>query len=453
MTGTDVPPNVQRATDFFACPGLARLLTKLREKYIERGSVSGQVVLEDSTTDERREIASFLGKPAYQEGSIKLRLLDIDNALRNSGFACSLPEVLAASSPSPLVTQPEKRAARVIYQDDFYAALQSIAAPLSFGSRARAWLDQGQHGLEWLFARYKNAPSERQQQQLEIIRYIVSILDRLPGTDIPQRLAVFSNETSGDPHALDSNRSAGRLLLLALHDFSATSAMPPPQSRADEVRLYNSVGLLIDTISSYVAVFNLGGAACIDGTLDPLLQVAGQRVLLLPLRQLLAWRSVCPATKTTYVIENPQVFEEIIASLPMEKPSATYICTAGWPSVAALTLLDMLLTPSSSGQCYYSGDFDLKGLQIAAYLLARYPGRCHPWHLDPHAYNVALRTDGVPARATELAQLSTLPAIFSPLVVSMQEKKKWAYQEGITQLLLDDLSSESQPLNVMPYAE
>jgi uncharacterized protein (TIGR02679 family) len=453
VTGANVPPNVQRAIDFFARPGLTRLLTKLREKYIERGSVSGQVVLEDSTVDERREIASFLSKPTYQKNDIKIRLLDIDNALRNSGFACALPEVLAGSSPSPLITRPERHVARQIYQGDFYVALQSIVKQFSSGSHALTWLEQGPHGVAWLFSRHKNASPEKQQQQLEIIRYIASILERLPGTGTPQRLAVFSNETSGDPHALDPNRPAGRLLLLALHDLSAAPSMQPPQSRAEEVRLYNNVGLLIDTISSHVAVSNLGGATFVDGKPDPLLQVAGQRVLLLPLRQLLAWRSARPAATITYVIENPQVFEEVVASMSMETSSATYICTAGWPSVAALTLLDMLLAASSSSQYYYNGDFDLKGLQIAAYLLARYPGRCHPWHLNPQAYTVALRTDGVSARATELAQLSTLPAIFAPLVASIQEKKKWAYQEGITQLLVDDLSSASQSPAAMPCAE
>jgi len=67
---------------------------------------------------------------------------------------------------------------------------------------------------------------------------------------------------------------------------------------------------------------------------------------------------------------------------------------------------------------YYSGDFDLKGLQIAAYLMARYPGRCHPWRFDPKSYLFALqsRQEDGPAtghpRASELAMLSTLPHDF-----------------------------------------
>ncbi len=74
-------PNVQKAVEFFQQAGLARLLAKLREKYVELGKVGGQVVLEDSTTGERREIASFLGKPPYRDITIKVRLVDVDKAL------------------------------------------------------------------------------------------------------------------------------------------------------------------------------------------------------------------------------------------------------------------------------------------------------------------------------------------------------------------------------------
>jgi hypothetical protein len=78
-------------------------------------------------------------------------------------------------------------------------------------------------------------------------------------------------------------------------------------------------------------------------------------------------------------------------------------------------------------------------LQIASALMARYPGRCYPWHFDAGSYEVALRSDGVPARTSELDMLNTLPKDFAPLVAMMQEKQVWAYQEGITQLLIDDI--------------
>lgn len=438
------------------------MLEKVREKYIEVGQVGGQVRLEHSTAGERRELASFLGKPAYRDATIKLRLVDLDTALRQSGFACTLPELLFAFFPDqPLMTRQEQRAIQALQQADLRTTLLSIATPLPATSRGRWWLLYGVHGLEWLFSRYKNAMQEEQEQQLRLVRYVASVLDQLPASHRPERLALFAQRTSGDPHMLDADRPAGRLLLLALNDLASNSEMKPssmlevplvgtPQAstlyagtlHANTLRLYSDVGLLVDTISSSVAVFNLTSATYTNGTPDPLLSAAGARVLLLPLRQVLEWQSAQPAQADIYLFENPQVFEEVIAGCsgsdtPLSLP--TLICTAGWPSVAALTLLDLLVAGAPNVTLRYSGDFDLKGLQIATYLLAHYPGRCRSWRFDSDAYAYALQNGGVPARENDLELLKTLPDIFASLVAKMQEQGKWAYQEGIVHLLLADV--------------
>ena len=115
------------------------------------------------------------------------------------------------------------------------------------------------------------------------------------------------------------------------------------------------------------------------------------------------------------------------------------VCTSGWPSTAALKLLQMFVDQSPGNRLYYSGDFDLKGLQIAASMIARYAGRCYPWHFDTESYTVALQAGGVAANRVELAGLSALPKVFDSLVMAMQEKKMWAYQEGIVRLLTEDV--------------
>ena len=143
------------------------------------------------------------------------------------------------------------------------------------------------------------------------------------------------------------------------------------------------------------------------------------------------------------MFENPQVFEEAIAALDSTSSLPTLVCTSGWPSAATLRLLDQLLEESPDNCLYYSGDFDLKGLQIATYLAERYPGRCHPWHFDATSYEVALKADGIEVRASELRMLNALPEVFKPLVTRMQEKQKWAFQEGIVELLVNDLRNSS----------
>ncbi len=483
--------DAQKAAAFFTQAGLSRLAARLYEKYIEVGQVGGQIMLENCTAVERRNIASFLGRPLSPDAMLKVKLADVEKALKHS-FHCTLPAMLRACFPDrEFVTRREQRAMRATQQAHFRSDLASIAEELPEKSRGRYWLEQGLHGQDWLFSRYKNAPAEEQQRQLGQVRYIAHLLDQLPRPDAPERLALFAQRTSGDPHALDPGRASGRLFLLALADlagmldqgeeqdvYSTQDPLPVGarevrsgrvglygrplvpltgpsthpgereevlaaaaslQDRAQELRLYTNGGLLVDTISSSVAVFNLAGATYRDGTPDPLPQAAGERVLLLPLRQLREWQSAVPQQADIYVVENPQVFEEVIAALGSDRTSFSLVCTSGWPSVAALTLLDLLLAASPNHRLHYSGDFDLKGLQIASALIARYPGRCHPWHFDAGSYEVALRSAGVPARTSELDMLSMLPKDFAPLVAMMQEKKVWAYQEGITQLLIDDI--------------
>src|SRR5438105_15610283 len=173
MKDSHTSPNIQKAVDFFTQAHLSRLLEKLRERYIELGRVGGQIILEDSTPNERRNIASFLGRPPYREANIKIRLADVDKTLRQSGFACELPDLLNAFFPDrPLVTRPQQRAARAIHQTDFRAALVSLAMELPDDSRGRRWLLYGQHGQDWLFSHYKNEPLEEQERQLNVVRYV-----------------------------------------------------------------------------------------------------------------------------------------------------------------------------------------------------------------------------------------------------------------------------------------
>ena len=145
--------NAQKAALFFKRPGLTRLVEKLYEKYVEESQVRGQVTLHDCSSDERREIASFLGKRLYAENAIRVRLGDVEKALLHS-FTCTLPDLLRAFFPDrALVTRVEQRAQHTQRQSDFRAALASFIAQLPPDARGRRWLEHGLHGEQWLYAR------------------------------------------------------------------------------------------------------------------------------------------------------------------------------------------------------------------------------------------------------------------------------------------------------------
>jgi Protein of unknown function C-terminus (DUF2399) len=76
------------------------------------------------------------------------------------------------------------------------------------------------------------------------------------------------------------------------------------------------------------------------------------------LRQVLEWRSAVPTQANSYVFENPQVFEEVIAGVSCQSDSVpgrslpTLVCPSGWPSAAALKLLQMFVDQSPDNRLY-----------------------------------------------------------------------------------------------------
>ena len=457
---------LQQAVVFFQHPDRVRLLDLIYQKYIALGRVGGQVTLKESTHAERREIASFLKIALPPHSDISVRVVDFQHALSTSSFACELPTLLAALFPErSQITNLQRREQRSQAQAQFASDLEMLAQQ-AHSANAQRWLNQGHHGLTFLFRHYKNASPAEQTQLLAALHLTLLALDQLPQPPTYERLAPFATRISGDPHYFDPNTTAGRLFYHALYDLSMlhqasnneiadeSESMEDPvwiqqentQNIATTQRLllYYDAGLLLDTISSTVAVYNLSHASTSDGQADPLLTVAQQRLLVLPLHQLLRWQTLTAASQNVYLFENPQVFEEVIDTLQQQSIShPTLICTAGWPSTAATRLLDILCSTNPSLLYHYSGDFDLQGLRIAAHLHQRYPANLRLWHFTPRSYLSALHQRSSTLTSDEIHSLRQLPAIFQPLTTIMTEQRQKAYQESLLPMLIADVIHSS----------
>ncbi len=461
--------NVQRAVAFFKQAVWARLLDAVYSTYMANGSARGQARLYEYSPEEKQALVRFLNKRVPDRSNkrdiLTVNLADFQKALSASGFACELADLLKAMYPGRShITRQMQRQRRVQAQQTFYDALTALADDLPDDARGRHWLFTGQHGREALFLRYKNGSPEIQSQVLQSARLVIDALQQLPEPPHFERLALFAQRVSGDPHCFDTNTLAGRLFLQALTDLGklnlvestmgdpiepgAAPQAPLPEQEQQRLLLYTEAGLLLDTISSTVAVFHLASAQDSTGLLDPMVECAGERILILPLRQILDWHDIHPATDHVYLFENPQVFEVVVDALTSArkresaKPRGTpptLVCTSGWPSVAAIQLLNKLINSSPNATLHYSGDFDLQGVRIAAHLLARYPHRCRLWRFDPTSYFAALHTSATNLDASDISGLRLLPDLFSPLRSAMQEKGKKAYQEGIASLLIEDI--------------
>ncbi|HET8911050.1 MAG TPA: TIGR02679 domain-containing protein, partial [Ktedonobacteraceae bacterium] len=281
------PSHIQKATAFFKRPVWTRLMSALYKKYIEQGRIGGRIVLSTSTPEERQEIARFLSKPLSASAGVSVRLTDFQQALKSS-FGCELPALLQAIFPEyEHITRPQQKEQKIQSQQVFERKLDELIEILPLDSPGRAWLIYGKHGGATHFRQYKNASSEIQEQILQILKLVTEALNQLPVPPAFQSLSHFALHISGDPHFLDVNTGSGRLFLSALTDLrelatvEATRDVKSENQQEGDMQgieqdhwrhlLYYEAGLLLDTISSTVAVFQLKEAREKSGQPDGLI--------------------------------------------------------------------------------------------------------------------------------------------------------------------------------------
>ncbi|CRF28982.1 conserved hypothetical protein [Mycobacterium tuberculosis] len=141
-----------------------------------------------------------------------------------------------------------------------------------------------------------------------------------------------------------------------------------------------------------------------------------------------------------YVTENPSVFGSL-----MDKASSNgyrelphpLVCTSGQPSLAALRLLDCAAL--SGARLWYSGDFDVKGVEMASSLARRYSGRFHPWRMNTAAYR-SVRHERLPKLSeAEKLYVSRLQAPWDPELTSFMAHAGYkVFQEHLLEELLLD---------------
>lgn len=444
-----------RSAAYFRERGLTRLVAELERAFYRNGRPVGLAVLADASEGEHDALAGLTGRKSAR-GPLRVRLADLDRCLRSSGFGCSLEELLAAWSGAPLKTRAAERATaeseRARRCEGWREMLEGVAAQYPPESLAGRWLDSGAHGLPWLLSRFERLNLFSLDEKRVQLRLVADALDRLPLPE-PRRLAVFANELAGDPHTFDFGTEAGRLLTTALVDlfgldlFGKELGLASPRAKRLSAgarrQLYERVGVFPEGVSSTVAVYGLAEATRCDGEPDMLLAGSRPDVLVLPLRRLLGWKRASPGGPEVYVVENPTVFEDLVDALDGaiargEHPPVV-VCTAGWPSLAAWRLLDLLVAGRPNCVLHYSGDFDLGGLRIAAAVRGRQAERFRPWRMDPESYHTALRGESGAMSEGELRQLAALRSALPQLVEAMLATGRSAYQEAIESFLIGDL--------------
>lgn len=454
------------AAAYFGQPAFARILEAARDTYIRLGYVGGTARIEAPTPAEETALRDFFGRKPRRDERDRLivELAAWDRALQQSRFACRLLDLLVARYDRLPTTQPERRAQAEAAWTAFCKRVENVLPD----GPARTWWtrishDQGGRpdgsaAIIRLAFRVDNPVAAREAEQAA--RLVGAALADLPcARGAVEPLPLFAARLSGDPHALDSDRLAGRLLEAALAETVAGSEAlaldeMTPAERRDT--LLGEAGLVRDEFSSTVLV---GGLVAVRYTADavprrPFFDLFGRRrvrwlhgagrdgcALALPLRELRRWHAATAHRGHGYIVENPALFAALHErTLRATRKAPALILGGGRPNLAVLRLVDLLVT--GGVVLHYAGDFDPVGLEIADRIMQRTAGSGRLWRMSPADFERALAVGGLPLSATERTQLVRLAERASgtlhELAVALLDAGCKAYQESLLAQYLQD---------------
>lgn len=487
--------NRSRAAEYFGRPAFRRMLQAVWRKYTSLGRIGGRAVVQRLTDEECEAINSFFGWNKRPEDTLSIPLPLFEQELLDSAFAVGIVELHEILEGKPLLTRSD----RLMQEDAEWRSLINHVRhdANNISKYADSWLSQvgESRGAGWRTVRelYKTD----RQQTIETLRIIIEVLnllfaehgvdnggisvgdnersnnsdqsvvlsDKIEGGDgrhvkqgvsglsIQIRLPVLAAQVSGDAHALDQDRPAGRILLAVLLDeravldggVSGQTDSFEGGIDVDEVNsnsetlimrdLYRRFGILDDDLSSIVHWYLPNGSS-------PRLPKVWT------LREVEAVESI-PRCSSIFVVENPAVFSTILDMMPssadLHRDSPILICTSGPASAAAIRWIQRCIGATDHPcKLYYSGDFDLKGLTMGMTLARLFPDHFVSWRFDSVAYTEAARNLPGPALdSLEVERLRNMTVIWDDdLCRQMCETGYKVHQEVLVEQLARDYLSD-----------
>lgn len=408
----------------FQSGAFVKLFRLFQKKYFSLGGMRGTVSLKEFTMEEIEEIAGFLGvSNRMLERKAVVSLKEFEEKLASSAFAyLTLVQVVEAVLQEKLQTKEQAQLEKERAAHEFIGRLREVVKPFP----------------KWLSQIEKRGPDSRfiWQQQEEIVpeieRTVNAVSNRLPDGQF-ERLPIFAQRTTGNPHAFDASALAGKLLVHAAYSLgSEQTAYPKTAEERSEVLA--ELQIVQDDLWSFVTFQGLHGYA--DGGLHPLWKAAAETAsaVNMPMRELMKIDRVLPAgVPIVWVVENSSVASTLMDA----HPAAAIICTHGQLRLAGWRLLDLL---PADVRIYYSGDMDPEGLLIAQKITERYGGRVKLWQMNEVNYD-AYKSETVAAeRMMKLDKVAILPGV----VERLRECRLAAYQEAWLGLMIEDIHRAEQ---------
>ncbi len=417
--------------------GFQRLMQGFIKNYRRLGRIGGTVKLTKLTSQEKEALSGIMGKDYSRQDSATISLADFQKALDRTKFNdLYLKDLLMAYSRGNLLTQAQEEE---IYRQEKEAYFAELSKKHQ-GENSQVILEHirkkgsGTRGIHQAYDQDSILLKGWLNNVLEAVEVLPKGFERLP---------VFANRVTKNPHGFAINSEKGRLLIFALqiirvHRDSSFKIISSPT--AEEItEILGNFNIIRDDLLNFVTCAGLL-ALREKGQIIPMWQEALQEraVMNVPLREITRIESFLPGPgaaakeEAVFVVENSGVFSEIIDCFA-DKKLPPLICTHGQFKLAALLLMDKLV--NNGIVLYYSGDFDPEGLQMAQRLLKRFPKSLKLWH-----YTVSDYEDCLSEVTLSQSRLNKLASITTPALMAVKDRilssGKAGYQEQLVPLLV-----------------
>ena len=415
--------------------GFLKLFTLFKRKYRSLGRIGGTVDIRGLNEEEIESIAGFLGQSAHTiREKEKISLLRFEQELSQTVFSgYTLLQLLEEVLQESISTKQEEQDQEKEMDEKFFKKLR---LDYPEGSWWWAWMESRPPEARWVWSLFKLDPEDF----FEKVTTVLKAFQELPShTNQYERLPLFAQRTTGNPHFFDNNTVTGKLFINGLHVNQQLkgireSGMPNTTEELNE--LLSSFGLMRDDLWSFVSC--RGFLAEGETGVHPVWKgaVETDAVLNMPIKELLKLKKVWPAKgNKVWIVENSSVCSTIVD----EVPGAPVICTHGQFRTASWILLDFLR--EAGCLFYYSGDLDPEGLSMAQRLKDRYPNQVAFWRMDQESYIKTISDEDISSRLPKMQKI-TSPELKEVSRV-LTERKRAGYQEGLVSQLIDDIKKST----------
>ena len=415
-------------------PGFLKLFGLFKAKYQSIGRIGGTVSLTGFSMEEIHAISGFIGIPGTELiAKGRLSLIDFEQELSRTIYReYTLIQLLEEVLQEPLITKQESLRQSKQKEQDF---LERLKANSPEGNWWWEWIALKRPDSRWIWSLYQQ-DSEKLYKQLTAVSHA---FEHMPSqTGKYERLPLFSQRMTGNPHYFDGHEITGKLLTYCLQvDQQLKGYREPgmPKTAEELNELFGHYGLLKDDLWSFVTCRGL--LAANEAGVHPVWKAAAEMdtVLNMPIKELLKLEKIWPAQgKKVWIVENSSV----CATIMDEVAFAPVVCTHGQFRTASLLLFDFLVNEGC--QLYYSGDFDPEGLLMASRLEKRYPGHVHFWRMGAEEYQLVMSDEDISSRISQLDSI-TSPEL-AAAAAAIKKQKKAGYQEGLLEQLVQDIKKE-----------